>query len=87
MSKPNLFRVYNSFSHLDFISGPQLKRIVVTSSCAAISNPEDTGILDESSWNESNIREIKEKGRNAGQPAKYRASKSLAEKGEVMSYA
>ena len=62
-------------------SGPQLKRIVVTSSCAAVANPEDRGELDERTWNESNIREIEEKGREASQVGKYRASKSLAEKG------
>ena len=58
-----------------------MKRIVVTSSCASVSNPTDTGILDEKNWNEDNIVEVKEKGKNASQPAKYRASKSLAEKG------
>ena len=62
-------------------SGPQLKRVVVLSSCASVANPTDSGILDENNWNEENIVEIREKGRNAAQTAKYRASKSLAEKG------
>ena len=64
-------------------SGPQLKRIAITSSCAAVSNPDSTGLLDERSFNEGNIIEIREKGRDATQVGKYRASKSLAEKGNI----
>lgn len=63
-------------------SGPQLNRVTVLSSCASVSNPTDEGILNESNWNEDNIVEIKEKGKDASQAAKYRASKSLAEKCE-----
>jgi len=37
-------------------------------------------VLNENNWNETNIKEINEKGREASQPAKYRASKTLAEK-------
>ncbi|KAI5117773.1 hypothetical protein M0805_003592 [Coniferiporia weirii] len=61
-------------------AGPQLKRIAVTSSCAAVSNPTDTGVLDERNWNEANIVEVREKGRAASQAGKYRASKTLAER-------
>jgi hypothetical protein len=46
-----------------------------------VSNPTDRGILNESNWNTANIEEIKVKGREASNVAKYRASKSLAEKG------
>ncbi|PAV17628.1 D-lactaldehyde dehydrogenase [Pyrrhoderma noxium] len=60
--------------------GPQLKRIAITSSCAAVSNHNSTGLLDESSFNEGNIIEIREKGRDAIQVRKYRISKSLVEK-------
>ena len=44
-------------------------------------NHSDTGFLNDNNWNETNIREIKEQGKKATQLAKYRASKSLAEKG------
>lgn len=64
------------------LSGPQLKRVTVLSSGASVSNPTDAGILNESNWNEENIVEIREKGKDASQLAKYRASKSLAEKCE-----
>lgn len=66
-------------------SGPQLKRVIVLSSCASVSNPTDQGVLNESNWNEDNIKEIKEKGRDASGLVKYRASKSLAEKCELFS--
>lgn len=45
-----------------------------------MADPADEGLLDERNWNEGNIVEIREKGRNATNLAKYRASKSLAEK-------
>lgn len=45
-----------------------------------MSDPTHEGILDERDWNESNIVEIREKGCNAANRVKYRASKSLAEK-------
>ena len=41
--------------------------------------------MNESNWNEDNIKEIKEKGRDASGIVKYRASKSLAEKCELFS--
>lgn len=37
-------------------------------------------MLNESNWNEEAIQEVKTKGKEASQPAKYRASKCLAEK-------
>jgi len=61
-------------------NAPDLKRVVILSSCASVSNPTDTGVLDERNWNEDNIKEIQEKGKDATAAAKYRASKSLAEK-------
>jgi len=61
-------------------AGPGLKRVVVLSSTASVVNPSDTGSVDESHWNTENITEIEEKGREASQLAKYRASKSLAER-------
>ena len=62
-------------------SGDQLKRILVTSSCASVVNTPYAGIYDESSWNEGAITEVMGKGKGASQLGKYRASKVLAEKG------
>ncbi|KZW00143.1 NAD(P)-binding protein [Exidia glandulosa HHB12029] len=62
-------------------AGAQLKRVVITSSCAAvldfstvIANPNDD------TWNERVVRECEEKGREADPLSKYSASKVLAEK-------
>ena len=66
---------------LSSLNRPSVKRVIVLSSCASISNPSDRGLLNESNWNTENIDEVNTKGREASQPAKYRASKSLAEKG------
>ncbi|THH17591.1 hypothetical protein EW146_g3264 [Bondarzewia mesenterica] len=61
--------------------GSSVKRIVVTSSCAAVIKPSATpAVWDETSWNEPAIEEVKEKGRNAQLISMYRASKTLAEK-------
>lgn len=59
-------------------AGPQLKRVVVTSSAAAILDMTATGVLDESHWNEASIIDVREKGSASTQ--KYFASKTLAEK-------
>ena len=64
--------------------GSQLKRAVVTSSTASIFDSSSSGRLDENSWNESSITLVKEKGKDASNMEKYRASKSLAEKGKQM---
>ncbi|THH09440.1 hypothetical protein EW145_g2000 [Phellinidium pouzarii] len=61
-------------------AGPQLKRIAVTSSCAAILDPAVMGEVNENIWNNGSIAEVREKGRAADQTAKYCASKTLAEK-------
>jgi len=59
-----------------------LKRVVVTSSCAAIFEDEpDPRTYDENHWNEKSIKQVEELGRNAPNAAKYQASKTLAEKG------
>ncbi|EIN05348.1 D-lactaldehyde dehydrogenase [Punctularia strigosozonata HHB-11173 SS5] len=61
--------------------GKDVKRIVVTSSCASVQNflPQPT-IYTEKDFNETSPREIEEKGRNAAPLHKYCASKVLAEK-------
>ena len=55
------------------------------SSSGAVINAPYAGSFDERSWNEGSIAEVAEKGRNASPMAKYRASKTLAEKGIFIS--
>ncbi|KAJ3884279.1 hypothetical protein GG344DRAFT_26992, partial [Lentinula edodes] len=58
-----------------------IQRIVVTSSTAAIiSTLPEPKVFSELDWNEQAIEEVKKQGKNASQAAKYRASKTLAEK-------
>ncbi|KAH6901040.1 D-lactaldehyde dehydrogenase [Coprinopsis sp. MPI-PUGE-AT-0042] len=58
-----------------------VKRIVITSSCAAIMNDTREPLkFSEKDWNESSIKEVEQKGREADPASKYRASKTLAEK-------
>ena len=60
---------------------PGVQRIVVTSSCASVLTPTpDPRVFSEADWNEASIAEVNEKGRDASGPAKYRASKTLAER-------
>ncbi|KAF7332838.1 D-lactaldehyde dehydrogenase [Mycena venus] len=61
--------------------GKSVKRIVVTSSCAAVMNISTTPqVLSEADWNDQAVREVEEKGRSASNGAKYRTSKTLAER-------
>ncbi|TIA87115.1 hypothetical protein E3P99_03387 [Wallemia hederae] len=58
-----------------------VKRVVVTSSIAAILEPTPTPVVfDETHWNEHSIREVHDKAEQATQSDMYRASKSMAEK-------
>ncbi|RDB23611.1 hypothetical protein Hypma_009300 [Hypsizygus marmoreus] len=60
-------------------AGHQLARIVITSSCAAISHFSTVPItLSEADWNDGPVKECEEKGRNADNLSKYAASKVLA---------
>ena len=72
-----------AYTHRSFCS-QDIKRIGITSSCAAIIEETRPGIQDESSWNESSIMEVQEKWREARPIAKYLASKTLAEKGTTI---
>ncbi|RXW23016.1 hypothetical protein EST38_g2831 [Candolleomyces aberdarensis] len=59
-----------------------IKRIVITSSCAAVSTvAPEARTFSEADWNEITINEIREQGQQASRTTKYRASKTLAEKG------
>ncbi|KAI3603727.1 d-lactaldehyde dehydrogenase [Moniliophthora roreri] len=55
--------------------GEQVKRVVVTSSCASIMhNSPEPKVFSEENWNEQSIKEVEEHGRNATNLAKYRAT-------------
>ena len=61
--------------------GPAVKRIIVLSSTAAVINLAPEGsTLDETSWNEFMVADVKEKGKDASPLFKYCASKTLAER-------
>ncbi|KAJ3712943.1 D-lactaldehyde dehydrogenase [Lentinula raphanica] len=63
------------------LSQSSIKRIVVTSSTAAlISVLPEPKVFNELDWNEQAIEEVKQQGKKATQAAKYRASKTMAEK-------
>ncbi|KAJ2922034.1 hypothetical protein H1R20_g15066, partial [Candolleomyces eurysporus] len=62
-------------------NNPAIKRIVITSSCAAvITVTPEVRTFSEADWNELSINETREQGRQAPPMTKYRASKTLAEK-------
>ncbi|KAL1741963.1 hypothetical protein HDZ31DRAFT_66409 [Schizophyllum fasciatum] len=61
--------------------GHAIKRVVITSSVAAILESRDGPIVfTDKDWNQQSINEVEKLGRDASAPAKYRASKTLAEK-------
>ncbi|KAF8879130.1 hypothetical protein BD779DRAFT_1676525 [Infundibulicybe gibba] len=60
-----------------------LKRIVITSSIAAIhvlNHTSEQIILSETDWNDEAVRLVEEKGKDASGVTKYEASKTLAER-------
>lgn len=61
--------------------GKDVKRVVYTSSTAAILNSlPHPQVFDESSWNHTSIEECNTKGKDASPVDMYRASKALAER-------
>jgi len=61
--------------------GKTVKRVVVTSSCAAVLQVEpEPKTFSELDWNEQAPKEVAEMGRAAPAITKYRASKTLAER-------
>ena len=59
-----------------------VKRIVILSSTAAITNAKIPGkVYTEKDWNDEAIDAVKKNGRGANGGEKYSASKALAEKG------
>ena len=62
-----------------------LSRIVITSSGAAIIAKlgEGTTTFNETNWGDESVRIVEEQGVDAPKMVKYRASKTLAEKGMI----
>ncbi|KAL4259842.1 NAD(P)-binding domain superfamily protein [Pleurotus pulmonarius] len=62
-------------------NNPTLKRVVVTSSCAAVLEilPEPK-VFSELDWNKQSVKQVEEQGKAASNITKYRASKMLAER-------
>lgn len=61
--------------------GSSVKRVVVTSSVAAILEMvPDAPVFTENDWNNLSVQEIETKGKGASVPDMYRASKTLAER-------
>ncbi|PPQ70462.1 hypothetical protein CVT26_013909 [Gymnopilus dilepis] len=62
--------------------GKSVKRVVFTSSCAAVIGPvnKPNTIFNEDNWADESVRITEEKGKDAPDLTKYRASKTLAEK-------
>ncbi|KAF9561492.1 D-lactaldehyde dehydrogenase [Agrocybe pediades] len=63
-------------------NGNKVKRIVITSSCAAVmAPPPKPTVFSEKDWNVTSTREVEEQGNKTAPMTIYRASKTLAEKG------
>ncbi|KAH9838563.1 uncharacterized protein C8Q71DRAFT_704621 [Rhodofomes roseus] len=61
--------------------GTSVKRIVYTSTCGAIrENPTTPRLFSEADWNDAALADVRARGREADQLAKYQASKVLAER-------
>ncbi|KAJ7597563.1 D-lactaldehyde dehydrogenase [Mycena floridula] len=63
--------------------GSSVKRVVITSSCAAVYTPAKVAPYTEyvdSDWNETSVKSVEKLGRAADNIEKYRASKTLAER-------
>ena len=71
-------------SYIGSYSRTQLQRIVITSSCSSVmSTPiSKPTVFSERDWNESSIKAVRELGDKAPPMEVYRASKTLAEKGD-----
>ena len=61
-----------------------IKRLVLLSSTTAIGTSRVNEAYDEEEWNDSAVEEVKTKGKEANGLAKYKASKTLAERGEMI---
>ena len=68
------------------ISSPTVKRVVVLSSNAAVTRNDETGRITEENWNTRDPGLVDELGAKMPQGLKYRASKTIAERGKNSSY-
>jgi hypothetical protein len=62
----------------------QIKRVVITSSILAVLSTVKEGVtrkFNEDDWADEFVELVKEQGNKSSADAKYRASKTLAEKG------
>lgn len=83
-----VWQYYCYFYHIcvfytDYCLRSQVQRIVITSSCAAITQPQPLSkptVFSECDWNELAVKEVREKGNKTQPLTMYRASKTLAEK-------
>lgn len=67
---------------VDHGDSPNVKRIVVTSSCGAImAPPAKPTVFSEKDWNIDSFEDLEKNGVNALTMSKYRVSKTLAERG------
>jgi len=67
--------------------GTSVKRIVVTSSTAAVNEaPSKPTVFTSKDWNETAVQIVQDLGREASGPHKYKASKTLAEKAAWKTY-
>jgi hypothetical protein len=63
-----------------------VRRIVITSSCAAVVERSALpGVFNEDNWNDEAVRNTDEYGANASPLDKYCASKTVSEKGSTHS--
>lgn len=62
-------------------NAPELKRMVITSSVAAVMNADpNQEVYTENDWNDAAVKNVEEKGAEAGLSGIYTASKTLAER-------
>jgi len=78
-----LLFIFEDFSPDRIYYSTNVKRIVVTSSCASVMSPPAIPTkYSEEDWNEISPEEVEEQGSKAPPMTIYRASKALAERGK-----
>jgi len=78
----DLLFIFGDFSLNRIYYSTNVKRIVVTSSCASVMSPPAIPTkYSEEDWNEISPKEVEEQGSKAPPMTIYRASKTLAERG------
>lgn len=80
-----LLRSYTVLPDNHIIERSGIKRVIVLSSCASVAQAGKDKLFDEQDWNEQSIMDVNTLGVDAPGGIKYRASKTLAEKGASLS--